>query len=74
MDTAHSFPMHVEPATGLLTRTRQVLSTHFDARPVGCQPDLIVIHGISLPPGEYGVYLVRAAAAGGQLFAFGIDG
>jgi AmpD protein len=46
--------MHVEPATGLLTRARQVLSTHFDARPAGCVPDLIVIHGISLPPGEYG--------------------
>ena len=54
MNTAHAFPMHVEPATGLLTRTRQVLSTHFDARPAGCLPDLIVIHGISLPPGEYG--------------------
>jgi N-acetyl-anhydromuramoyl-L-alanine amidase len=54
MDTTHAFPMHVEPATGLLTRTRQVLSTHFDARPAGCVPDLIVVHGISLPPGEYG--------------------
>ncbi|MGC1459784.1 MAG: 1,6-anhydro-N-acetylmuramyl-L-alanine amidase AmpD [Steroidobacteraceae bacterium] len=54
MDTTHAFPMRVEPATGLLTRTRQVLSTHFDARPAGCLPDLIVVHGISLPPGEYG--------------------
>jgi AmpD protein len=54
MDTTHPFPMHVEPSTGLLTRTRQVLSTHFDARPAGCEPDLIVIHGISLPPGVYG--------------------
>src|SRR5580698_1973596 len=54
MNTAHAFPMHVEPATGLLTRTRQVLSNHFDARPAGCVPDLIVVHGISLPPGEYG--------------------
>ena len=46
--------MHVEPATGLLQRTRQVLSTHFDERPAGCVPELIVVHGISLPPGEYG--------------------
>jgi N-acetyl-anhydromuramoyl-L-alanine amidase len=46
--------MHVEPSTGLLTRTRQVLSTHFDDRPAGSVPDLIVVHGISLPPGEFG--------------------
>lgn len=54
MDTAHAPPLHIEPATGLLSRTRQVLSTHFDARPAGCVPELIVIHCISLPPGEYG--------------------
>src|SRR3984885_282325 len=53
MDTAPS-PMHVEPSTGLLTRTRQVLSTHFDDRPAGSVPELIVVHGISLPPGEFG--------------------
>jgi AmpD protein len=46
--------MHIEPSTGLLTRTRQVLSTHYDARPGGCVPELIVVHGISLPPGVYG--------------------
>jgi AmpD protein len=54
MDTAQPARLHVRPATGLLTRTRQVLTTHFDARPGGCTPDLIVVHGISLPPGEYG--------------------
>jgi AmpD protein len=54
MDTAPSHPLRVEPATGLLARTRQVLSTHFDARPAGCVPELIVVHSISLPPGEYG--------------------
>lgn len=54
MDTAREHPLHIDPATGLLTRTRQVLSTHFDARPAGCEPELIVVHGISLPPGEYG--------------------
>lgn len=25
-----------------------------DARPAGARPELIVVHGISLPPGEYG--------------------
>ena len=54
MDTAHVSSLHVEPSTGLLVRTRQVLSTHFDDRPSGCVPELIVVHGISLPPGEYG--------------------
>ncbi|MGH8286621.1 MAG: 1,6-anhydro-N-acetylmuramyl-L-alanine amidase AmpD [Steroidobacteraceae bacterium] len=41
-------------ATDLLVGVRQVLSPHFDARPGGIAPDLIVIHGISLPPGEFG--------------------
>jgi N-acetyl-anhydromuramoyl-L-alanine amidase len=54
MDTALPSRMHVEPTTGLLKRTRQVLSSHFDDRPAGCVPELIVVHGISLPPGEYG--------------------
>jgi AmpD protein len=54
MDTASALPPQIEPATGLLTRTRQVLSTHFDARPAGAVPELIVVHCISLPPGEYG--------------------
>jgi AmpD protein len=33
---------------------RQVLSPHFDARPPGVLPELIVVHGISLPPGQFG--------------------
>jgi AmpD protein len=33
---------------------RQVLSPHFNARPGGMKPELIVVHGISLPPGEFG--------------------
>ena len=41
-------------ATGLLPGVRQVLSPHFDARPAGSVPTLIVVHGISLPPGEFG--------------------
>jgi N-acetyl-anhydromuramoyl-L-alanine amidase len=44
----------IDPATGLLAGVRQVLSSHCDARPAGVVPDLIVVHGISLPPGEYG--------------------
>jgi len=33
---------------------RRVPSPNFDARPSGCDIDLIVVHGISLPPGEFG--------------------
>lgn len=44
----------IDPATGLLVGARQVLSPHFDARPTGMKPDLVVVHGISLPPGEFG--------------------
>src|SRR3982074_728404 len=47
-------PMKIEPATGLVAGVRQVLSPHFDARPAGVLPELIVVHGISLPPGEFG--------------------
>lgn len=48
--------MKVDVATGLLTGgdVRQVLSPHFDARPGNAVPELIVVHGISLPPGEFG--------------------
>ena len=49
-----SASLSIDAATGLLNGVRQVLSPHFDARPGGCAPELIVIHGISLPPGEFG--------------------
>ena len=47
-------PLHIDRATGLLAGARQVLSPHFDARPAGVLPELLVVHGISLPPGEFG--------------------
>jgi len=37
-----------------LLDARQVPSPNFDERPDGCEISLIVIHGISLPPGVYG--------------------
>jgi len=37
-----------------MTGVRQVLSPHCDERPSGTAVDLIVVHGISLPPGEFG--------------------
>ena len=44
----------VHAPTGLLVGVRQVLSPHRDERPAGVQPDLIVMHNISLPPDEFG--------------------
>ena len=46
--------LEIDAATGLLAGVRQVLSPHCDARPAGASPELIVIHGISLPAGEFG--------------------
>lgn len=46
--------MRVDVATGLLVGVNQVLSPFFDERPGGVVPDLIVLHGISLPPGDFG--------------------
>jgi N-acetyl-anhydromuramoyl-L-alanine amidase len=46
--------LNVHGPTGLLLGARQVLSPHHDARPAGVNADLIVMHGISLPPGEFG--------------------
>jgi AmpD protein len=44
----------VDPESGLLQGARQVPSPNADDRPADCMPDLIVVHGISLPPGEFG--------------------
>ena len=46
--------MRVDVTTGLLVGVKQVLSPNFNARPAGVVPDLVVLHGISLPPGEFG--------------------
>jgi AmpD protein len=41
-------------AAGLVSGARAVDSPNCDLRPGSLQPELIVIHGISLPPGRYG--------------------
>ena len=46
--------MQVDLATGLMRGAKQIASPNYDARPAGVEADLIVIHGISLPPGEFG--------------------
>lgn len=44
----------VDAKSGLLRGVRQVPSPNFDARPDGILPELIVVHGISLPPNQFG--------------------
>jgi len=44
----------VDPRSGLLLGATVVASPNCDDRPEGCRPELVVIHGISLPPGEFG--------------------
>ena len=46
--------LHLDASTGRLAGARYVDSPNHDERPPGMAPDLIVVHGISLPPGEYG--------------------
>jgi N-acetyl-anhydromuramoyl-L-alanine amidase len=46
--------LQVDLQSGLMLGVRQVASPNHDSRPLGVDADLIVVHGISLPPGEYG--------------------
>ena len=39
---------------GLLAGARYIASPNFDLRPEGAEIELLVIHNISLPPGEFG--------------------
>ena len=46
--------MQIDIKTGLVAQARQVSSPNWDERPQIEPPDLLVIHGISLPPGDFG--------------------
>lgn len=46
--------MRIDTITGLIGDARQVPSPNCDDRPAGATPELVVLHGISLPPGEFG--------------------
>ena len=50
-----------------LTNVRRVASLNFDDRPQGVEISLLVIHGISLPPGEFGSSCIE------QLFCNALD-
>jgi AmpD protein len=44
----------IDDSSGWLSDVVRVPSPNCDERPAGCAPSLIVVHGISLPPGEFG--------------------
>jgi AmpD protein len=46
--------MQVDLQNGFMRSAKQVASPNCDSRPPGMDADLIVVHGISLPPGEFG--------------------
>ena len=50
-----------------LTNVRRIASPNCDERPQGVEIDLLVIHGISLPPGEFGTPCIE------QLFCNTLD-
>jgi len=46
--------MKINTATGLLESVQYLPSPHNDNRPEETRIDMVVVHGISLPPGEFG--------------------
>ena len=46
--------MKINIKSGLLETASQIVSSNFDERPDGQAVSLIVVHNISLPPGEFG--------------------
>ncbi|MEM9387186.1 MAG: 1,6-anhydro-N-acetylmuramyl-L-alanine amidase AmpD [Pseudomonadota bacterium] len=52
--------MHVDPQSGRVAGAEQRHSPNQDLRPKGMVPSLVVLHGISLPPGRFGTGDVEA--------------
>lgn len=51
---AASATLHIDGRSGWIRGVRRVVSPNCDPRPAGCDLELIVVHGISLPPREFG--------------------
>lgn len=58
---------NISPGEGLIRPAAQCPSPNQDERPDGAEPELLVLHGISLPPGEYGGPYIE------QLFTNSLD-
>lgn len=46
--------IHIDVESGLISEARQVPSPNHDDRPESCCEELIIVHNISLPPGQFG--------------------
>lgn len=46
--------MLIHPVTGLLDAARFSPSPNCDPRPEGLSPEVLIVHNISLPPGQFG--------------------
>jgi len=53
-------PLSLDPGSGWLSGARRLDSPNADERPPGTEIDLVVVHGISLPPGEFGTGAIDA--------------
>jgi N-acetyl-anhydromuramoyl-L-alanine amidase len=51
--------MKIDLNSHLLTNVRQLVSPNCNERPEGTTVDTVIIHGISLPPGEFGTGVVE---------------
>ena len=51
--------MRFHISNGTITPAEQLVSPNFGERPKGVPIDLVVVHSISLPPGEYGTGAVQ---------------
>lgn len=51
--------MAVDVASGQMKNIRQVSCPYYDDRPADACIDMIVIHGISLPPGQFGANYIE---------------
>lgn len=51
--------MNIHLSDGLLATARYVESPHCDDRPENTVIDMIVVHGISLPPGQFGDHFIE---------------
>ena len=56
--------MKIDPVSGLLNVAKYVPTQHCDARPPNTTIDLVVIHGISLPPAEWTTSFIEAFFCG----------
>ena len=57
---SNTLQFHVSNDVGIVTPAVQCPSPNQDERPAGAVPELLVIHGISLPPGKFGGDYIEA--------------